>query len=84
MPAAGATQWLALAVGERRAREIVMLCDEIPAKQAEEWGLVNRAVPAAELDATVDELVEKLAARLPQMTRYAKVIQAAGIKKDSL
>jgi len=73
VPAAGATQWLALAVGERRAREIVMLCDEIPAKQAEEWGLINRAVPAAELDATVDELVEKLAARLPQMTRYAKV-----------
>src|SRR5919201_111288 len=73
VPAAGATQWLALAVGERRAREIIMLCDEIPAKQAEEWGLVNRAVPAAELDAAVDGLVDKLAHRLPQMTRYAKV-----------
>jgi enoyl-CoA hydratase/carnithine racemase len=73
VPAAGATQWLALAVGERRAREIIMLSDEIPAKQAEEWGLVNRAVPAAELDAVVDELVDKLAASLPQMTRYAKV-----------
>jgi naphthoate synthase len=33
---------------------------------------VNRAVPAGELDATVDELVEKLAAKLPQTTRYAK------------
>ena len=29
-------------------------------------------MPAAELDATVDELVEKLAAKLPQTTRYAK------------
>ena len=38
----------------------------------QEWGLVNRAVPAAELDATVDELVEKLAAKLPQTMRYAK------------
>jgi enoyl-CoA hydratase/carnithine racemase len=72
VPAAGATQWLPLLVGDRRAREIVMLCEEIPAAKAAEWGLVNRAVPAAELDATVDELVEKLADRLPTMTRYAK------------
>lgn len=72
VPAAGATQWLPLIVGDRRAREIILLCDEIPAAQALEWGLVNRAVPAEELDATVDELVEKLAARLPLMTRYAK------------
>ena len=72
VPAGGATQWLQLMVGDRRAREIVFLCDEIPAAQAEEWGLVNRSVPEAELDAVVDEWVEKLAARLPQTTRYAK------------
>ena len=72
VPAGGATQWLPIMVGERRAREIVLLCEEIPAAKAAEWGLVNRAVPAAELDATVDELVEKLAAKLPQTTRYAK------------
>ena len=72
VPAGGATQWLQLMVGDRRAREIVFLCDEISAAQAEEWGLVNRAVPEAELDDVVDEWVEKLAARLPQTTRYAK------------
>jgi enoyl-CoA hydratase/carnithine racemase len=72
VPAGGATQWLPVMVGERRAREIILLCEEIPAPQAVEWGLVNRAVPAAELDSTVDELVEKLAAKLPQTTRYAK------------
>ena len=72
VPAAGATQWLPLIVGDRRAREIILLCDEIPAAQALEWGLVNRAVPPEELDPAVDELVEKLAARLPLMTRYAK------------
>jgi enoyl-CoA hydratase/carnithine racemase len=59
-------------VGDRRSREIIMLCEEIPAQRAAEWGLINRAVPAAELDATVDELVGKLAAKLPQTTRYAK------------
>jgi len=53
VPAGGATQWLALMVGERRAREIVLLCEEIPARRAAEWGLVNRAVPREELDATV-------------------------------
>jgi enoyl-CoA hydratase/carnithine racemase len=72
VPAAGATQWLPLIVGDRRAREIILLGEEIPAARAEEWGLVNRAVPAAELDAAVDELVTKLADRLPLMTRYAK------------
>ena len=72
VPAGGATQWLQLMVGDRRAREIVLLCDEIPAAQAAEWGLVNRAVPAAELDAVVDEWVESLARKLPQTTRYAK------------
>jgi enoyl-CoA hydratase/carnithine racemase len=72
VPAGGATQWLPLMIGERRAREIILLCDEIPAAQAADWGLVNRAVPAAELDATVDELVERLASKLPETTRYAK------------
>jgi enoyl-CoA hydratase/carnithine racemase len=72
VPAGGATQWLPIMVGERRAREIVLLCEEIPARKAEEWGLVNRVVPAAELDAEVDRLVENLARKLPQTTRYAR------------
>ena len=72
VPAGGATQWLPVMVGERRAREIVLLCEEVPAAKAAEWGLVNRAVSVGDLDATVDELVAKLAAKLPQTTRYAK------------
>ena len=31
VPAGGATQWLTIMVGDRRAREIVLLCEEIPA-----------------------------------------------------
>jgi enoyl-CoA hydratase/carnithine racemase len=72
VPAGGATQWLPVMVGDRRAREIILLCEEIPAAKAAEWGLVNWAVPADELDAKVDEVAEKLAAKLPQTTRYAK------------
>jgi enoyl-CoA hydratase/carnithine racemase len=72
VPAGGATQWLTIIVGDRRAREIVLMCEEIPAAKCEEWGLVNRVVPAAELDAEVDRMVENLARKLPQTTRYAK------------
>ena len=72
VPAGGATQWLPVLVGDRRAREIIYMCEEIPATQAEAWGLVNWAVPRAELDAKVDDVVEKLARKLPQATRYAK------------
>jgi enoyl-CoA hydratase/carnithine racemase len=72
VPAGGATQWLPVFVGDRRAREIILMCEEIPAAQALDWGLVNWVVPAAELDARVDEIVAKLATKLPQTTRYAK------------
>jgi enoyl-CoA hydratase/carnithine racemase len=59
-------------VGDRREREIILLCVVIPAPQAAEWGLVSRAVPRAELDAAVDAWVESLVRKLPQTTRYAK------------
>ena len=72
VPAGGATQWLTIMVGDRRAREIVLMCEEIPAAKAAEWGLVNWAVPASELDAKVDAVVESLVRKLPQTTRYAK------------
>jgi enoyl-CoA hydratase/carnithine racemase len=72
VPAGGATQWLPVFVGDRRAREIIYMCREIPAAQAADWGLVNWVVPAAELDAKVAEVVDNLAAKLPQTTRYAK------------
>ena len=60
VPAGGATQWLPIMVGDRRAREILLLCEEIPAAKAAEWGLVNSAVPRDGLDAEVDRLVESL------------------------
>src|SRR4051795_7869887 len=66
VPAGGATQWLPIMVGDRRAREIIMMCNEISARQGEEWGLVNRVVPASELDSVVDYWVERLSVKLPQ------------------
>jgi enoyl-CoA hydratase/carnithine racemase len=72
VPAGGATQWLPIMVGDRRAREILLMCEEIPAARAAEWGLVNFAVPRGRLDEEVDRVVESLAAKLPQTVRYTK------------
>jgi methylglutaconyl-CoA hydratase len=36
-------------VGDRRARQLLLTGEPIPASEAERWGLVNRVVPAAEL-----------------------------------
>jgi enoyl-CoA hydratase/carnithine racemase len=72
VPAGGATQWLPLVVGDRRAREIVMLCEEITPQQALDWGLVTRVVPRSALDTTVAELAVKLRRKLPETVRYTK------------
>lgn len=42
--AGGATQWLPIMIGDRRAREMLLFNGRIPAKQALDWGLVNRVV----------------------------------------
>jgi enoyl-CoA hydratase/carnithine racemase len=44
--AGGATQWLPIFVGDRRARYILMTNRRIPPYQAMEWGLVNEVVPS--------------------------------------
>jgi len=80
VPCGGATQWLPITIGDRRAREMLFLCEKITAKQALDWGLVNRVVPAAELDSCVDEMASKLVERFPECIRYTK--QAVNFWKD--
>ena len=70
--AAGATQFLPLIVGDRRAREILFLCEDIPVMKALDWGLVNQVVPYDQLDEAVDILAEKLYNKLPECLRYTK------------
>lgn len=70
--AGGATQWLALTIGEKRARQMLMTCEWVDAKTALEWGLVNEVVPAAELDAAVARLAAKLVDTFPECMRYTK------------
>jgi enoyl-CoA hydratase/carnithine racemase len=70
--AAGATQFLPILAGDRRAREILFLCEEIPAPKALEWGLVNEVVPYSKLDEAVNTMAEKLYNKLPECLRYTK------------
>ncbi len=70
--AGGATQWLSIHVGDRRAREMLFLNPKIPAQQALEWGLVNRVVPRAKLDDEVQAIAEKVLETFPECTRYTK------------
>lgn len=70
--AAGATQWLPIIVGDRRAREILLLNERIPARKALDWGLINQVVPRGELNQAVDVMAEKLVNKLPECTRYTK------------
>jgi enoyl-CoA hydratase/carnithine racemase len=70
--AGGATQWLPLVIGDRRAREMLLLCENIDAYTALDWGLVNQVVPMSMLDASIADLTEKLYKKLPECTRYTK------------
>jgi 2-(1,2-epoxy-1,2-dihydrophenyl)acetyl-CoA isomerase len=59
---AGGAYLLPRLVGLQRAKELAFLGDKLPARDAQDLGLVNRVVPAAELDATAAELLARLAA----------------------
>jgi enoyl-CoA hydratase/carnithine racemase len=72
VPAGGATQWLPVIIGDRRAREMLYLCEPIDIQTALEWGLVNRVVPKGDLDSAVAEMAQKLLNRMPEIIRYTK------------
>jgi 2-(1,2-epoxy-1,2-dihydrophenyl)acetyl-CoA isomerase len=62
LPLEGGGAWiLPRLVGLARAKQIALLGEPLPATQAADWGLINLAVPAAELEATAQEWAVKLA-----------------------
>ncbi|MGA7270791.1 MAG: enoyl-CoA hydratase [Acidimicrobiia bacterium] len=48
------------AVGRKRAMEMLLTARKVDAETALDWGLINRVVPADQLDAAVDEYVETI------------------------
>lgn len=61
VPDSGSHWFLSRLVGMAKAFEYAALGQDIPAAEAERVGLVNKVVPAAELDRTVKEIAERLA-----------------------
>jgi len=63
IPGMGGTQRLTRLIGRTKAIEMNMLGEMIPAAEAHRLGLVNKVVPAAELDKAVEEFVQKLCSK---------------------
>lgn len=71
----GSSYFLPRLVGSARAFELSTLGSKVSAVQAAEWGMVNKVVPADQLDAEVQALAE----------RYAKApTKAIGLMKKML
>jgi enoyl-CoA hydratase len=61
-------------IGQKKTRELLMTGDLIDAKEAERIGLVNRVVPAAQLEAEVDALADRIARVPPDVMAPTKLM----------
>jgi enoyl-CoA hydratase/carnithine racemase len=80
MPGAGGTQNLARAVGERRAKELILSGLPFTASEAEAWGLVNRVVASENLLEVTMEIARRIAANGPIAVRQAKQAIHRGVQ----
>jgi 2-(1,2-epoxy-1,2-dihydrophenyl)acetyl-CoA isomerase len=81
--AESSTFFLPRLVGLRKALELVLLNPRLSASEALEWGLINRVIPDALLDAEALRIAEELAAAPTQAVGVAKALlnQAAGMER---
>ncbi len=61
VPDSGSSYFLTKLIGPGRALELIMTGRTLPAREAEQLGLINKVVPASDLDKAVDELASQLA-----------------------
>jgi enoyl-CoA hydratase/carnithine racemase len=72
MPGGGGTQNLPRAVGERRAKEIILTGRPFTAEQAYQWGILNHVCDPGDLVPTVMDTARTIAANAPLSVRQAK------------
>jgi enoyl-CoA hydratase len=72
MPGAGGTQNLPRAIGERRAKELILTGKPFTADEAHEWGMVNRLCEAQSLVAEALETAQTIGQNAPISVRQAK------------
>ena len=80
MPGGGGTQTLPRAVGERRAKELILSGLPFSADEAERWGLVNRVLPPDELLPAALAIAGRIAANGPISVRQAKQAVHRGLQ----
>jgi enoyl-CoA hydratase/3-hydroxyacyl-CoA dehydrogenase len=69
-------------LGEPRAKELVLRGNRISAARAEEWGLINRAVPEEEFEDVTEEFVADLVDGPPIAMKLAKQVMNDGADND--
>ncbi|MFH8447477.1 enoyl-CoA hydratase/isomerase family protein [Streptomyces sp. NPDC018026] len=84
VPGGGGTQYLRERVGRNRTLELLLTGDLVDADTAAAYGWINRAVPAAELDAFVDGVARKIAALPPELIAAAKQLVPPADLTDGL
>ena len=82
MPGAGGTQLLPRAVGERRAKEIILTGRPFGAQAALDWGILNRICPREELMPAALETAATICANAPLSIRQAKKAIHHGLQMD--
>ncbi|OGO17246.1 MAG: hypothetical protein A2Z15_05795 [Chloroflexi bacterium RBG_16_50_11] len=68
----GCAYRLALLVGMRKAKEIVLTGKRLSGKDAEQLGLVNLAVPPDRLESSVNEMAAELGSKSPVAIKLSK------------
>ena len=82
LPGAGGTQRVGRLIGWARAKEMILLADQLNADKALEWGLVNMVAEPKEFQKTVADVAAKLAAGAPLAQKYAKGLLYYGAQAD--
>ena len=82
MPGAGGTQNLPRAVGERRAKELILTGKPFTAEDAHRWGMVNEVCEPAELMPRVLEVARTICDNAPISVRQAKKAIHFGLQVD--
>jgi enoyl-CoA hydratase/carnithine racemase len=82
MPGAGGTQNLPRAIGERRAKELLMTGRPIGAQQAYDWGLLNAVCEPAELMPRALETARTIAGNAPLSIRQVKKSVRYGMQME--
>lgn len=72
-PLFGGTQFLPGIVGEKRAREIIFLCQRYPAREAERMGWCNKVVPDEQFELELQAWTSRILELSPQALRVSKL-----------